>query len=142
MCHYPGILRPSRYLPVPPCISPPQCTAHDQTTFLCPGSAWDDLQRSRGRQPTDTLFDTTFGLDPALATKTVGWLQELDCDEDVFIIIAHDSAVRKTAPHFPRTLNDWKSEGLGSKLKWAFLNDLASYWKPKGLAQETGGDSQ
>lgn len=101
---------------------------------LCPGSAWDELQASRGRRPNDTLYDLTFGLDISLATKTVGWLQELDCNEDVFVIVAHDSTVRDGAPHFPGSLNDWKSKGLGKTLKWAFLRDLSAYWKSQGLA--------
>lgn len=134
VCHYAGIFRPSQHMPLPLQISPHPCILHDDTTFLCPGSAWDDLQRSRGRKSTDTLYGITFGLDPALATKTVGWLQELDCNEDVFVIIAHDSTVQDAAPRFPQSLNDWKSKNLGKTLKWAFLRNLESYWKSKGLA--------
>lgn len=101
---------------------------------LCPGSAWAELQSSRGRNVTDTLFDLTFGLDLSLATKTVGWLQELDCNENVLVVIAHDSTVRDAAPHFPENLNNWKAAGLGRNVKWAFLRDLEAYWKSKGLA--------
>lgn len=133
VCHFGGIFRPSKQLPMPPRISPHPCALPDAATPFCPGRAWDDLQRSRGREPTDTLFDMTFGLDPALATRTVGWLQELDCREDVFVIIAHDSTVRDAAPHFPQTLNQWRAEGLGARLKWTFLRYLEPYWKSKGV---------
>lgn len=133
ICHYAGIMRPSKYMSVPPSISPHPCDP-DSDRPLCPGHAFEELQRSRGRGPKDTLFDMTFGLDISLATKTVEQLQELDCDENIFVIIAHDSTVRDGVAHFPESLNSWKERGWGEKLKWAFLRDLESYWKLKGLA--------
>lgn len=134
VCHYPGILRPSQHLPVPPQISPHPCTLHDDTTFLCPGSAWDELQRARGRKPTDPLFDLTYGLDVAVAAKTVGWLQELDCNDSVFVLVAHDATAPEEVPPFPRSFNGWKTQELGTRLRWAFLRNLEWYWKSKGLA--------
>lgn len=133
VCHYAGILRPSKHLPVPSTITPHPCHSESNTS-LCPGAAFEKLQNSRGRESTDTLFDLTFGLDIPLATKTVGFLQELDCNEDVFVIIAHDSTVRDGVAHFPTSLNDWKTKGWGKGLKWAFFRDLESYWKSQGLA--------
>ncbi|KAH8897967.1 metallo-beta-lactamase superfamily protein [Thozetella sp. PMI_491] len=134
VCHYAGIFRPSEHLPVPSTITPHPCKPHDASASLCPGHAWEELQKSRDRKPTDTLFDITFGLDIPLATHTVGKLQELDCLENVFVIIAHDSTVRDGVPHFPESLNAWKEKGWGDKLKWAFFRDLDTYWKSQGLA--------
>lgn len=71
----------------------------------------------------------TFGHDIPLATKTAGFLQQLDCNENVFTIIAHDSAVRDGVDHFPKSLNAWKEKGWGENLKWAFLRDLEPYFK-------------
>lgn len=80
----------------------------------------------------------TFGGDIPLAHKTAGHLQELDCLENVFVIIAHDSAVRDNVPHFPEdkeeNLNDWRERGWAKRVKWNFLKDLDVYWKEKGLA--------
>ena len=103
---------------------------------MCPGSAFDDLQRSRGREPTDSLYVPIFGHDIPLAIETVGKLQELDCDENVFVIIAHDSTVRDGVEHFPKNLNAWKEKGWGRKLKWAFFRDLEVYWRSKGLVPD------
>ncbi|KAL6229996.1 beta-lactamase-like protein [Aspergillus navahoensis] len=64
------------------------------------------LQSGRGRKTTDSLFDPTFGYDIPLAMETIRKLQEVDCDEDKFVIIAHDSAVRDGVPHFPAALNE------------------------------------
>lgn len=132
VCHYAGIFRPSKYLPVPQEIKPhPFASQRFQgdSIGLCPGAAWDKLQASRGRVSTDTLFDMTFGLDSPLATDTMHKLQELDCTDNVFVVIAHDSTVRDHAPHFPATLNDWKAKGLGSDLKWAWMRDLEAHFK-------------
>ncbi|CAG9996110.1 unnamed protein product [Clonostachys byssicola] len=132
VCHYAGIFRPSQYLPIPDAISPHPChPGHD--SVLCPGEAFARLQKSRGREPTDSLFDLTFGLDLELATKTTRQLQELDCNPDIFVVVAHDSTVRDGVPHFPQSLNDWKARGFGKGLKWAFLRDLENHWKAQGL---------
>lgn len=119
-CHYAGVLRPSPQQPLPP--------LPDKTP------AWAALQAARGRRPTDPLFDGTFALDPAVARQTVRWLQELDCRDDVFVILAHDVHVHATAPRYPQALNDWRARDLGNRLKWAFLRDLEPYWKANGLA--------
>ncbi|KXJ88355.1 metallo-beta-lactamase superfamily protein [Microdochium bolleyi] len=134
VCHYAGILRPSLHLPMPQEIRPHPCLPGLESSCLCPGSAFAELQQSRGRTSNDALYDMTFGHDIPLATTTLGYLQEFDCHDDVFVIIAHDSTVRDGAPHFPASLNNWKARGLGTRLKWAFLRDLEPYWKTKGLA--------
>ncbi|KAI1623491.1 beta-lactamase-like protein [Exophiala viscosa] len=132
ICHYAGIFRPSPHLPVPSSISPHPFRP-ESSTPLCPGTAFDELQKSRGRKSTDSLFDMTFGGDIPLANKTKGHLQQLDCDENVFVIIAHDSTVRDGVEHFPKTLNQWKEKGWGKKLKWAFFRDLEPYWKSQDI---------
>jgi hypothetical protein len=77
ICHYVGIFRPSKHLPVLDFISPHPC--HPQGSLpLCPGTAFAELQEARGRTSTDTLYDMTFGHDVPLARNTVTWLQELD----------------------------------------------------------------
>lgn len=132
ICHYAGIFRPSKHLPVPDSISPHPCYPQGSLP-LCPGTAFAELQEARGRTSTDTLYDMTFGHDVPLARNTATWLQELDADERVFVIIAHDSTVRDGVDHFPESLNDWKAKGLGRSLKWAFFRDLAPYFKDKGV---------
>jgi hypothetical protein len=132
ICHYAGIFRPSKYLPVPSSIMLHPCATHSTIPF-CPGSAFDELQTSRGKEPTDTLYNLEFGHDIPLATKTVGHLQELDCDDNIFVIIADDATVRDGVGHFPQSLNAWKEKGWGKALKWAFFRDLEAYWKKKGV---------
>lgn len=132
VCHYAGIFRPSQHLPMPPSIDPHPYDTMENRHF-CPGHAWEKLQFSRGRDTHDSLYDMTFGLDIPLANKSKEKLQELDCHEDVFVIIAHDSTVRDRVPHFPHSLNDWKEKRWGSELKWVFLRDLQPYWALEGV---------
>ncbi|KAF2854210.1 Metallo-hydrolase/oxidoreductase [Plenodomus tracheiphilus IPT5] len=132
ICHYAGIFRPSKHLPVPEAISPHPCFPNADFP-LCPGTAFVDLQRSRARTSTDPLYDLTFGHDIPLAQNTATWLQELDADDRVFVVIAHDSTVRDGVDHFPKALNDWRERGWGRSLKWAFFRDLEVYWKSQGI---------
>jgi glyoxylase-like metal-dependent hydrolase (beta-lactamase superfamily II) len=134
ICHYAGIFRPSEHLPVPDSISPHPCLSGVDFP-LCPGTAFAELQQSRGRKVSDSLYDLTFGHDIPLARNTTTWLQELDADERIFVIIAHDSTVRDGVEHFPKTLNDWKARGWGKSLKWAFFRDLENYWRQQGLLE-------
>jgi hypothetical protein len=101
---------------------------------FCPGHAWEQLQKSRDRGTDESLYDMTFGLDIPLANRTKSMLEDLDCDENVFVIIAHDSTVRDGVPHFPASLNEWKERGWGRDLKWAFLRDLKHYWDSNEVA--------
>ncbi|KAL3481415.1 beta-lactamase-like protein [Aspergillus californicus] len=131
IAHFTGIFRPSKYLPMPDSISPHpfSCNLGSAEATFCPGSAWEELQHSRGREVSDSLFSPTFGYDIPLAIETIWKLQEVDCDEDVFVIIAHDFAVRDGVDHFPMSLNGWKGRGWGRKLRWAFLKELEGYWR-------------
>ena len=79
------------------------------------------------------MYDLAFGFDVPLATQTVGKPKELDCDDHVFVVIAHDQFVRNVVPHFPASLNTWRAQGWGEQVKWAFPGDLEVYWKSKGL---------
>ncbi|KAL2818614.1 beta-lactamase-like protein [Aspergillus granulosus] len=140
IAHYTGIFRPSKYLPLPEAITPHPLSTNPGSicgmeSAFCPGSAWEELQASRGRGKTDSLFEPTFGHDIPKAMETIGKLQEVDCDEDVFVIIAHDFAVRDGVEHFPAALNEWKARGWGRKLRWAFLRELEGYWRAKGLVE-------
>ncbi|KAF1924830.1 Metallo-hydrolase/oxidoreductase [Didymella exigua CBS 183.55] len=105
ICHHAGIFRPSQYLPVPKSISPHPCNSQGESP-ICQGTVFEELQKSRGRSSIDNLYDMTFGHDISLARNTETWLQELDVDERIFVIISHDSTVRDGVDHFPRSLND------------------------------------
>lgn len=117
---------------MPQSISPHPYKVESEVPF-CPGSVFDELQESRGRKPNESMYEMCFGHDVPLAQNTRNQLQELDCQDNVFVIIAHDATVRDGVEHFPASLNDWKEKGWGKNVKWTWLRDLEPYWKSKGL---------
>ncbi|KAK5400858.1 hypothetical protein LTR06_011169 [Exophiala xenobiotica] len=66
--------------------------------------------------------------------RTRDQLVELDCDDDVFVIVAHDAAVGDQVAHFPETLNEWRQKGWADDTRWTFLRDLEPYWTAKTVA--------
>lgn len=132
ICHYAAIFRPSKHLPIPDSIVPHPFTGDFEVPF-CPGGTFEKLQKSRNRKPGDSIYDITYGHDIPLAMKTKGHLEELDCDDDVFVITAHDATVRDAVDHFPMTLNNWKDKGWGKATKWAFFKDFETYWQKEGV---------
>jgi hypothetical protein len=82
ICHYAGIFRPSKNLSVPSSITPHPCNQLYPDIHFCPGSAFNDLQKLRWRKSSDTLYKMKFEHDIPFAINTMGWLQELDCDEN------------------------------------------------------------
>ena len=132
VCHHAGIFRPSSYLSVPQSITPHPFHDDSQSQIpFCPGSEFEELQRSRGKSTQEPVYKPTFGHDIPLAIHTIGKLQELDADENIFVIIAHDSSVRDVVDTFPASLNSWKENGWGNASKWGFFRDLKPYWEQK-----------
>jgi glyoxylase-like metal-dependent hydrolase (beta-lactamase superfamily II) len=132
ICHHGGIFRPSKHLPLPSSISPnPLAPGTDK--LFCPGSAFEELQKERGMNSQGPILKPEFGHDIPLALHTIDKLQELDVDENILVIIAHDKFARDVLDHFPLPLNLWKERGWGEKLRWAFLKDFEPYWRSKGV---------
>ena len=54
-------------------------------------------------------------------------LTEFDADDNVLVIIAHDTAPVENdeMPFFPKgNINDWKAKGWKGSMHWHFLNEL------------------
>lgn len=83
--------------------------------------------------PHGPIVKPEFGHDIPLALRTIAKLQELDVDENILVVIAHDKFARDMVDHFPLPLNQWKERGWGGKLRWAFLKDFELYWRAKGV---------
>ncbi|KAJ5747630.1 uncharacterized protein N7511_009326 [Penicillium nucicola] len=112
-CHHPGVLRPTKYRPLPSGQrSPPGLSA----CATCP-SAGDEA-----------FFQVSSALttDHARALETVEKIKELDASDDVFVILAHDYSLRGKIPFFPDTVNDWQQKGYGSSTRWLFCEDLVN----------------
>lgn len=141
ICHHGSIFRPSSHLPLPASITPNPIIPQSEAPF-CPGHAFEELQRERGMDPHGPILKPEFGYDIPLALDTIGKLQEIDCEEDVLVIIAHDKFACQQVDHFPASLNAWKAKGWGTSLRWAFLKDFEFYWRAKGVVEGKAVDSQ
>lgn len=132
--HHCGEVRPSAYLPMPESITSLTPTTHlehhltSATTSkgpICPGSWFEDLQISRNRDPSGPLWQPAFGYNIEEVLTTIESMQEYDGDENIFVILAHDSCLRSPdVPFFPEQVNDWKQRGLGQKLTWVWTKEI------------------
>ena len=68
------------------------------------------------------MFDIADGgayEDPPTARKTLQKLLAFDAHPDILVVIAHDLTLVGHLPLFPKTINDWKKDGLKEKVTWA-----------------------
>lgn len=78
-------------------------------------------------------------VDPKTAQNSANRLQELDADENILVLLAHDTALEDVVEKFPKhTLNDWKERGWKEKFAWNFLNELHSGSQKAGQEIEQG----
>ncbi|EXJ82702.1 hypothetical protein A1O3_06516 [Capronia epimyces CBS 606.96] len=123
--HHCAEVRPSEYLPLPTSILPNPLPSFDRSVPLCPGTCFEDLNISRGRDAHGPLWQPKSGHDLAETIRTIGKVQEFDGEDNVLLLLAHDSSVRHVQmPFFPEAINDWKKRGLGRDLRWSWIADL------------------
>ncbi|CAE6528823.1 unnamed protein product [Rhizoctonia solani] len=128
ICHHGGQIRPTKYLPLPKTISP-NPFPHRLDASVCPGSLLLDVHpKGSATEPFYHVADPPQGgaasSDPAEAQRSVEKLMDIDCHENIFTVITHDSTMLDVVDFFPRTLNDWKSKGYREKSMWRFLRDF------------------
>ncbi|KAF6836765.1 metallo-beta-lactamase superfamily protein [Colletotrichum plurivorum] len=117
--HLGGELRPNTHLQLPESVAVVGLTP-------CPCSC-DHLTKFHPRSSRDIPY---LGLDPSFpehlrdAEKTIECIQELDADDRVMVIFAHDISLYKTLEFFPANANGWKEKGWKTAGRWAFLADL------------------
>ncbi|KAK6077446.1 metallo-beta-lactamase superfamily protein [Seiridium cupressi] len=118
-CHHPGVLRPSLHLPLPPSINLPPGLGY------CPGDLLQHITVNGGTEksfftlPRNMLFP-----DHEAALDTVRKIQELDANDEVFVIISHDASIRDSLPLFPESVNDWRTKGLKTTTRWWFCGGM------------------
>jgi hypothetical protein len=79
----------------------------DHAVPFYPGSCFEDLNISRGRSPKGPLWQPRWGADLEEAIRTIEKMQEFDGEENVLLLLAHDSCVRHVQmPLFPKVVND------------------------------------
>ncbi|KAI9934664.1 hypothetical protein MW887_000281 [Aspergillus wentii] len=128
IAHHCGEFRPSNHHPIPSKLFP---NPLDLSSVLpCPGSLFTSIHPD-GRSDTPyyrigTWPDgSTAADDLQEAEKSLKKLEVYDAKADqVFVILAHDPAMRGVIDFFPSDVNRWREKGWGEKTRWAFLRDF------------------
>lgn len=132
ICHFGGSFRPTSRVPLPEELDATDILggekAHGhapyrQTTLTachpCPGKA----TTTPFYQPCSR--SDSWYVEPELAAQSIQRLQDIDADERVLVIIAHDPSTVDTLTLFPEgPINEWRGAGLKAKLRWRFLSEL------------------
>ncbi|KAF9891516.1 hypothetical protein FE257_003983 [Aspergillus nanangensis] len=134
--HFPGMYRPSEHIPMPEWV-PPETKLDSRLPCPCPcalfmachpgGAATEEEAQSSAAKPfyRPSSHANSWYEDPVEAQRSVHGLMEFDADENVFVAIAHDPALREVKPCFPEgTLNGWKTAEWKKRSHWYFLNEL------------------
>lgn len=125
-CHHVGVLRPSAYHPLPPGEKLQQILGED--SGLCPGLLLDSCLSSKSEPFFEVAAPSLIFPDRDASIDTVSKIQQLDGQESVFVVMAHDLSIRDTIPLFPKRINRWKTSGIKGDSRWAFCRDL---YKPQ-----------
>ncbi|CAE6413231.1 unnamed protein product [Rhizoctonia solani] len=126
-CHHGGQLRPTKRTPLPKYVSP-NPFPNELNAVMCPGALLLHIHPTHN--PTEPFYRVANSPGSAARTDTVEAqeslekLKEMDGNENVLTIIAHDAMWLKVLMFFPETLNNWKSEGHKARGAWAFLKDF------------------
>lgn len=130
IAHFPGMYRPTPYVPLPD-IVPTETVLDSRFPSPCSHALFTACHHESdpAASRTTPFYQVSAHSDswydyPELAQKSVDGLKELDADENVFVAISHDPALREVANFPTATLNDWRAQGWGRKLRWNFLNEL------------------
>ena len=131
--HHAGEIRPSEYLPLPetiepspvPNLHPTACPGHVFTSLLRDGSKTEHILEFHDPWK-DQVEDKKFAIvyDEPDLRETVRKDEELDADQDIFTLIAHDWTLKGVIDEWPKSLNSWKEKGWKESTRWKFLEDF------------------
>lgn len=131
--HHAGEFRPSEYLPLPDIIKRSPVPKSHPTA--CPGHFFGPvLREASNTKPILEIQDPYYEGDGAIKLSliydepalrdTVRKDEELDADEDIFTLIAHDWSLKGIIDEWPKNLNSWKERKWKEKTRWKFLEDF------------------
>lgn len=130
ICHFGGAFRPSSYIPMPASLEHDSINSMGrlQAPFAC--SLFTTCHPSPNDARTIPYYQPcsrpdSWYVDPPSALQSVKRLIELDANERILVLIAHDPGIMNVLPLFPnKTINNWFEAGWKEKLHWSFLAEL------------------
>ncbi|KAL4811719.1 cytochrome P450 [Aspergillus spinulosporus] len=111
-CHHPGVLRPTRYRPLPPDYPSPSGFSRGDAFSLARDEAFFKVSPS-------------LTVDHSKALETVEKIKDFDSSDDVFVILPHDHTLKGRISFFPESINNWRAREYKSSTKWVFCENLA-----------------
>lgn len=125
-CHHAGLLRPTLYLPLPDGISPPLALHQSTGEGLLPRTPPAETPYEAPQtEPFFTPSDRAFPAQTE-ARETLRKIMELDAEDNIFVILAHDTSLLGQIDLFPKSVNAWMAQGVKSRTRWLFCDDLMS----------------
>ena len=119
-CDHGGELRPTEYLPLPSQLTPSPCSK----LAVCPGHVVQQLQSKRSAVRPFYTPEPHFPDDLQPFQKGLHKLEEIDAQENVLIVMAHDMSLKGVLPFFPEKANQWKNDSIKEESRWLFLDDF------------------
>ncbi|KAM6479584.1 Metallo-hydrolase/oxidoreductase [Trichoderma sp. SZMC 28011] len=126
-CHHGGQFRPSRYLGLPSVLLPNPF--ENQGTLGYPGALFDHLLPDGDRnKPFFTVSSSTNGngvaTDANQAGETIRKIQEVDANDKILVVMAHDASLLDVLDFFPRYVDGFVQKGWVKAGRWVFLKDF------------------
>ncbi|KAJ7722300.1 beta-lactamase-like protein [Mycena maculata] len=128
-CHHAGHLRPrprfQRAYPCPAHLLAESKTAVSTNYFWSPDSSAGDFDMLSRAQPPLSIPDlpNSADTDPVTSRVSLDKVAGFDADEDVFVIVAHDTSLVGVLPYFPASLSAWRAEGIKEDAVWGFVDE-------------------
>ncbi|KAH8587096.1 beta-lactamase-like protein [Bisporella sp. PMI_857] len=128
-CHFTGVFRPSPQFPLPT-ILPASVPLDPSIPKPCPASVFTRTHPCPEKALSKPFYDIStkeggWYIDPKTAQISVNSLQEFDGNENILVILGHDTALKDITDVFPKgTANNWKEKGWKDRFAWNFLNEL------------------
>lgn len=121
--HYPGIFRPTEYLPIPKQV--PEAPRSRFGTSPCPG-VWLQEHVHPQKSATEPFIKANppVNENPEQAQHSLSAMQEFDASPDVLVCIAHDAGLLGNVDFYPDRLNGWKAKGVKDAVHWNFCGDF------------------
>lgn len=143
-CHFPGVFRPSKHLTLPSTI-PSMVRMDTRFPNPCPSSCFTSIHPVQDKACSTPFYNLPqakggWYVDPPRAQEIVTNLSELDGDDNILVLIAHDMAMLEIKEVFPsHNINAWKEKGWKQRFAWSFLNELPNN---SGKARREFGDAE
>lgn len=126
IAHHCGEFRPNAYTHLPEMISPNPLT---HSLSACPGKVFLAIHPKKSR--VEPFFDPSpddgaWHHVAEVAKDSIKKLIELDAQDNIFPVMAHDGSLHDVVDFYPKGANAWMAKGWKEQSRWGFLSSFAA----------------